>query len=503
MGWWCSTWATAVSDVGLGQCAQASRADSRARQRAAQRKPPATFARPSTSSIPTDSTMATGVMSSLPRGARRVAGPTLGSLCAAPLPVSASASASGSTSRSSRRFSSAIQRQQLHATQLASRGVIAFEGANPYKLLQGLTTNDVRRLEEQVEARNSRRQHGDAAAGLAPEKAFYCGFLNPQGRLIAPAFLYDKPEPQPVETASSTKTKTVFLDCPLDSVTPLSSSIKRFMLRSGVKMRDSSDQWHVWVVWSDDGSLADKQAVQAASCRASSSASSSQAGPVWIDERAPEMGWRTLHSAGEVPAFIQELRSAHSLVDASDQDYIRHRMRQGVPDGTDELQMGQTMPLEANLDFMGGVDYKKGCYIGQELTSRTHHLGVVRKRIMPVRLVPPEGESNEPPLLGQVRAPPPPASSSSNSSKRSKPAGNVLAVSQDSARSDGSYVGLAMLRLQHVLNALEAGDSDASQRLELPQAEGKASWTVLPTWPDWWPAEAKDKVLAADANSSE
>jgi len=44
------------------------------------------------------------------------------------------------------------------------------------------------------------------------------------------------------------------------------------------------------------------------------------------------------------------------------------------------------LPQESNVDFMGGIDYRKGCYVGQELTIRTHHTGVVRKRILPVML---------------------------------------------------------------------------------------------------------------------
>ena len=60
-----------------------------------------------------------------------------------------------------------------------------------------------------------------------------------------------------------------------------------------------------------------------------------------------------------------------------------HRLLHAVPEGPTDF--GQ-LPLEANLDLMDAVDYKKGCYVGQELTARTHHKGVVRKRGVAFRL---------------------------------------------------------------------------------------------------------------------
>ena len=56
----------------------------------------------------------------------------------------------------------------------------------------------------------------------------------------------------------------------------------------------------------------------------------------------------------------------------------------GVAEGQGEMVREVALPLESNLDLMGGVDFRKGCYVGQELTIRTRHTGVVRKRILPV-----------------------------------------------------------------------------------------------------------------------
>ena len=69
--------------------------------------------------------------------------------------------------------------------------------------------------------------------------------------------------------------------------------------------------------------------------------------------------------------------------------YHQHRLKTGVPEGMAELVPGVCFPLEFNLDYMNGVSFHKGCYLGQELTARTHHTGVVRKRVVPLQVAPP------------------------------------------------------------------------------------------------------------------
>lgn len=97
------------------------------------------------------------------------------------------------------------------------------------------------------------------------------------------------------------------------------------------------------------------------------------------------------------------VKNSNNRMETESRLYTLHRLKCGVPEGVDEFGIGTAMPLEMNMDYMNGseimiinvfiirtyhltVSFSKGCYLGQELTSRTHHTGVVRKRVIPLTL---------------------------------------------------------------------------------------------------------------------
>jgi len=140
---------------------------------------------------------------------------------------------------------------------------------------------------------------------------------------------------------------------------------------------------------------------------------------------------------------------------------------------------------------MGALDFRKGCYVGQELTVRTYHTGVIRKRILPVLLHPPPiptshrlGDSQPPGL--DIRAS---LTHAPGEGRVARPRGTGKLLSTVKG------VGLALLRLEHV-EGLEKGDL----KFELFGGEGSGSgnddtpWLVTPWWPDWWPKEIGDGV---------
>lgn len=131
----------------------------------------------------------------------------------------------------------------------------------------------------------------------------------------------------------------------------------------------------------------------------------------------------------------------------------------GIPEGVCDLPPGVALPLESNLVFMNGVSFTKGCYVGQELTARTHHTGVIRKRLFPVRL--------EGPL---------PANGVTPGS-----AVTVTATGQAAGkfRAGQGHVGLALLRSETIKGPLHIKTSENQQV------------AVTALVPDWWPTAAK------------
>ncbi|XP_017387534.1 putative transferase CAF17, mitochondrial isoform X3 [Cebus imitator] len=169
------------------------------------------------------------------------------------------------------------------------------------------------------------------------------------------------------------------------------------------------------------------------------------------DPRTPRMGWRLL-TQNEGPALVPGSRLGDLW------DYHQHRYLQGVPEGVRDLPPGVALPLESNLAFMNGVSFTKGCYIGQELTARTHHMGVIRKRLFPVRLLDP------PPTRGIAPG---------------------AAVLTESGQAVGKYragqgnVGLALLRSEKIKGPLHIRTSKGAQV------------ALAASVPDWWPTVSK------------
>jgi folate-binding protein YgfZ len=128
--------------------------------------------------------------------------------------------------------------------------------------------------------------------------------------------------------------------------------------------------------------------------------------------------------------------------------YEEARLALGVPDGARDLVVERSTLLESGFEELRGVDFDKGCFVGQELTARMRYRGLVRKRLMPVRL---EGAA---PLPGTVIR------------LEGKDAGEM--------RSSHGAHGIALLRLEQLAKAAESG---------LPLLADAT--LVIPAKPDW------------------
>ncbi|KAG1892542.1 hypothetical protein F4604DRAFT_1875856 [Suillus subluteus] len=297
-------------------------------------------------------------------------------------------------------------------------------------------------------------------------KQIYGAFLHAQGRVLYDAFLYNSPTP----SLSSTGPTYLIEYDPTPSEAPtLMSLLKRYVLRSKVRIRDVSEEWDClgrmgWN-WARSGAVEPVW-------RTSEWPWGTENGTI-LDRRAPGMGKRMLVRKGETPADA----STHEL--AGKDAYLLHRIMHGVPEGSVDIQSMHAFPIESNLDAMGGLDFRKGCYVGQELTVRTYHTGAVRKRILPVHISSPASLSPYTSIKPSL-----PSTTNSAAIKTPRLRGSSTLLSTMAAPGIGSSVGLALLRLEHLRPDIALVAEEKEEHL----------WKVEPWWADWWPEQPPDEV---------
>ena len=280
----------------------------------------------------------------------------------------------------------------LTSVRLEDRGVILAEGTDTDSFLQGLVTNDMERLTD--------------------DHALYAGLLTPQGK-----FLHDF-----ILLRLGT---TVVIECERARMSDLMRRLSMYRLRARVSLEDATGRYAVIAIFGDGTPRLDT-------------------GSIYADPRLGALGWRALMPRED--ADIELAKAGMRLGSAA--DYDRLRLGLGVPDGSRDILVEKSFLLEANFEELNGVDFGKGCYVGQENTTRQKRRGSVRKRLMRVDI-----EGVAPPPDTQITF-------------ADKPAGTM--------RSSGGGTGIALLRLEHVAKARETGE---------PLRAGAALLT--PVKPDW------------------
>ncbi|KAJ6515960.1 Aminomethyltransferase folate-binding domain-containing protein [Mycena sanguinolenta] len=316
----------------------------------------------------------------------------------------------------------------------------------------------------------------------SPPRPFYSAFLHAQGRVLYDVFVYTH-----MNSTTGQPGYLIDYDSRPSESPPLLDLIKRYKLRSKIKVRDASDEYDVWGAW---GTSVEDQKVEKHWKWAENSG---VVEPEWNktgewpwgsqdevlhDRRAPGMGKRLLIRTGDRPPEA----SSHEV--AFPEAYTLHRILHGVPEGHTDMPAMQAFPMDSNLDFMGGLDFRKGCYVGQELTVRTYHKGVIRKRILPVVIHPPNSPPSEliepspdmpvfPPGLDIRGA----INQTLEDTPQPRPRGNGKLLSSSNG------LGLALLRLEQV-EAAEEGKLTFSMDVE---GDDGTSWGVSHWRPEWWP----------------
>ncbi|KAL1917376.1 uncharacterized protein VTP21DRAFT_5032 [Calcarisporiella thermophila] len=333
-----------------------------------------------------------------------------------------------------------------HLVRIPNRAFLQLEGADSVKFLQGLVTNHMPKIE-------------NGGAG------FFAAFLAPNGRVLNDVFIYPKNKgltfPHPV----------FLLECDSRSLPQLQAHLRKYILRSKLKLQPlgSASVWSVWGPGVPDMKIPKAMGgVPGGGLVVRERGFEFEVG--LYDTRVEGMGHRVVvleeQARPELPSEFTELES---------EEYTLRRLLFGVPEGIDDLVPGQSLPLESNFDYMGGIDFRKGCYVGQELTIRTYHTGVIRKRIVPVALY----RENEPF---------PTALAVDRKANFSLPVPGADILSTHSRRPIGKFcssarnLGLALMRLE----AIEQQRQEKDVVFTVQAGDG-STLRVAPFPPGWWP----------------
>lgn len=235
-------------------------------------------------------------------------------------------------------------------TQLANRKLVSVTGKDAPNLLQGLVTSNIETLLEEDTA------------------GHYSAFLNAQGRLLTDAFIYRIPN----RSAKSLE-DGFWVEVEDSLVKILCQYLRRHKLRSEVKVEPLGSKYNIWVAWGDQTS----EHTQSSEYITDSDIVSLP------DPRLPGFAHRFV--VPETSDLENSRYDAFSQLEkVTSNDYLLRRCIWGLTEGHQAMLDGRALPHEFNLDVLNAIDFKKGCYIGQELTIRTQHQGVVRKRILPI-----------------------------------------------------------------------------------------------------------------------
>jgi tRNA-modifying protein YgfZ len=229
------------------------------------------------------------------------------------------------------------------AAMLDDRGVLSVSGADATSFLQGLLTNDVERL--------------------APSEARYAALLTPQGKILFDMI---------VVRAPGDEEPTYLIDCTATQAADLAKRLGFYKLRAKVAIANQGAERAVVAFWGTEPASAE--------------------GLVYADPRDPRLGWRAILPRAAVAIFGSEHLG----------EYDGLRIAVGAPKGGLDFAYADAFPHDANFDLLHGVDFEKGCYVGQEVVSRMKHRGTARKRVARVKLAGPAPAPGTPVMDGEL-----------------------------------------------------------------------------------------------------
>lgn len=221
------------------------------------------------------------------------------------------------------------------------RDILRVSGSDQRSFLQGLISQDVDKV--------------------SPSLSAYGTLLTPQGKYLHDFIMAQQDE-------------TLLFDCERGRGDDLVTRLSRFKLRADVQLAHLKDHT-VFAVFG-------RGAADALDLDAGEGATSTHGIVVaLVDPRTAALGCRLIGPAADIEALLKDRNIPESDLAAYDQ----LRISLQVPDGSRDLEIEKSILLESNIDVLNGIDWEKGCYMGQELTARTKYRGLVKRGLIAFR----------------------------------------------------------------------------------------------------------------------
>ena len=225
---------------------------------------------------------------------------------------------------------------------LEDRGLVSVTGDDAKGFLQNIITNDI----EKVDKNNS----------------IYSALLSPQGKYLHEFFIIHSD-------------KGYLIDCDSKSREDLINNFSKYKLRSKVDLKDLSSNYVIGII-----NLEKFNDIQSEGGKSTDTIIYRES-PIFIDPRKKDLGARMLSSLEKLHLIIKKLNL--KIIDSS--IYFEKAHSLGVPEkGLTNLKE-QLFGLEANFEELNAIDFKKGCYVGQENTARMKLKNKLRKRLLAVK----------------------------------------------------------------------------------------------------------------------
>lgn len=288
---------------------------------------------------------------------------------------------------------------------LIDRALIVIEGVDTKEFLQGLISNDINKA--------------------TSTQAIYAALLTAQGKYLHDFFITEYKG-------------VIYIDCEESRSEDLIKRLSMYKLRASAEISNQSNKFSLISIFGEGiEDLFNLKNSCGVACEFFG-------GVAFYDPRHVNMGIRAILPRNNVKEILEKFSLELGTRDA----YNLNRLKLGLPDSSNDLIVGKSILLENGFDELNGIDWNKGCYVGQELTARTKHRGLIKKRLVPVIIDGPQ------PNPGTI----------------------ILWEGKDAGemRSSINEIGLALLRLEFLKKHFESGIPFISEDTKLnPQ---KPKW---------------------------